>query len=207
MSFRNKLFYAVDLIIALSFIVSAATGIILWQGGSGGYQGGENTAFGETIWGLNRSNWRDAHNWVSLVLLAGILVHVLLHLPWVVSVTKQVFGAGPKKNTSGVVKARQNLALDVVIGIAFVLSTFTGLVRWAAGSGGFQGGRNPDFQSVIMGLSRGTWSDLHTWTSLVMIVGVLIHLILHWSWIVRTTRRLLGLGRPATTATRRPLSS
>lgn len=193
MSFRNKLFYAIDLIIAVSFVLSAATGVILWLGGSDGLQGEQSAGSAEILLGLTRGTWKDLHNWVSVVLLAGIAIHIILHTSWIIGIAKQTFRAG-RSRSAGAVKARRNLALDTVIGVAFVLSVFTGVIRWAAGSGGFQGGRNPSFQWAILGLTRSTWSDLHTWVSMVMITGVLIHLVLHWSWIVQTTKRLLGAG-------------
>jgi hypothetical protein len=88
-------------------------------------------------------------------------------------------------------KAKLNYLLDVVIGLAFALSGATGIAFLLMGSGGYQGGRNPDFKTALLGLSRGTWDDLHTWTSLVMIAGVLVHLVLHWRWIVCVTKKML----------------
>ncbi len=82
------------------------------------------------------------------------------------------------------------LALDVGIAAAFLLSLATGLI-WL-GSGGGRGGLAP------LGISRGTWSDLHTWFSLVMIAGAIVHLALHWEWLCAMTRRLRqGQGRKA----------
>ena len=76
---------------------------------------------------------------------------------------------------------------------------------WYA-SGGYQGGRNPHFATALLGISRGTWSDLHTWASLVMLAGVVVHLVLHWklsytstsiqSGLPRTPKGLLLLLRP-----------
>jgi hypothetical protein len=88
-------------------------------------------------------------------------------------------------------EAKLNYLLDVVIGLAFALSGATGIAFLLMGSGGYQGGRNPDFKTALLGLSRGTWDDLHTWTSLVMIAGVLVHLVLHWRWIVCVTKKML----------------
>ena len=96
-------------------------------------------------------------------------------------------------------KVKLNYLVDAVIGVAFILSAISGMVFLFAGSGGYQGGRNPGFRTEMLGLSRSTWSDLHTWTSLVMIAGALIHLLLHWKWIVCMTGRLFKPARqPAT---------
>jgi cytochrome b subunit of formate dehydrogenase len=96
-------------------------------------------------------------------------------------------------------KTKLNYLLDAVIALAFILSTLSGIVFLFAGSGGYQGGRNPSFRTEILGISREVWSDLHTWVSLVMIAGVVIHLVLHWNWIVCMTKRMvreLGSTRP-----------
>jgi hypothetical protein len=91
----------------------------------------------------------------------------------------------------GMNKSRLNYILDAVIGAAFALSVATGAAFLLMGSGGYQGGRNPGFATASLGISRATWSDLHTWSSMVMIVGVVVHLVLHWKWIVCVTKGLL----------------
>ena len=88
-------------------------------------------------------------------------------------------------------KVKLNYLLDAVIGLAFLLSSVTGVAFLLMGSGGYQGGRNSRYATALLGLSRGTWSDLHTWASLVMIAGVVVHLVLHWKWIVCMTKHWL----------------
>jgi len=88
-----------------------------------------------------------------------------------------------------------NYWLDVIIALAFILSAISGMVLLFAGSGGYQGGRNADFQTEILGISRWALSDLHTWVSLVMIAGVVVHVVLHWKWVVCMTKRLLPTPR------------
>jgi len=82
------------------------------------------------------------------------------------------------------------LAVDITIAIAVLMSGVSGIVLWLAGPGGYQGGQNPNYGMSILGLSRGAWDDLHLWTSLIMGAGVLLHLALHWSWIMGVSRRL-----------------
>jgi hypothetical protein len=87
-------------------------------------------------------------------------------------------------------KAKLNYAVDMVIGLAFILSALSGLVLFFAPSG-YQGGRNPYYLQPVLFLSTHTWSVLHTWGSIAMISGVGAHLLLHWEWMVCMTRRLL----------------
>jgi len=88
-------------------------------------------------------------------------------------------------------KAKMNYLLDAVIALAFVVSTVTGLAFVAMGSGGYQGGQNAGCQTAFLGIGRAAWSDLHIWGSLIMITGVVIHLVLHWQWIVCMTKKMV----------------
>jgi len=88
-------------------------------------------------------------------------------------------------------KTKLNYLLDAVIGLAFLLSGATGVAFLLMGEGGYQGGRNAGFATALLGLSRGTWNDLHTWAGLVMLAGIAVHIVLHWKWIVCTTRKML----------------
>lgn len=88
-------------------------------------------------------------------------------------------------------KAKLNYLLDAVIGLAFLLSGVTGVAFLLMGSGGYQGGRNSGFATALLGLSRETWSDLHTWASLVMIAGIAVHIVFHWKWIVCMIRNMM----------------
>jgi len=36
---------------------------------------------------------------------------------------------------------------------------------------------------------------IHRWSGLIAGLIILVHLILHWRWVFRTTRNLLGVGR------------
>lgn len=95
------------------------------------------------------------------------------------------------KRTHRVNKAKINYIVDVVIGIGFLLAAVSGVVLLFAPSGGYRGGRNPGSAAETLLLTRHAWDDLHTWSSLIMIAGVLGHLVLHWNWIVCMTRNLL----------------
>ena len=88
-------------------------------------------------------------------------------------------------------KTKLNYWLDVVIGLAFILSFATGVAFLFMGESGYQGGRNLSYSVAFLGIARETWKDLHTLGSLVMGAGVGIHLVLHFNWIVCVTKRML----------------
>lgn len=77
-------------------------------------------------------------------------------------------------------KATANYWVDMLIGVAFVASAISGLVFLLPG----------DIETGVLWVSYQTWNTLHTWSSLAMIVGVGLHLALHWKWLVSMTKRL-----------------
>jgi cytochrome b subunit of formate dehydrogenase len=87
-------------------------------------------------------------------------------------------------------RARINYYVDIIIAISFVVVAVSGMILFFAGSGGYQGGRNPRYAREVLGVSRLLWKDLHDWGGIVMLGGVFVHLILHWKWIVCMTRNV-----------------
>jgi quinol-cytochrome oxidoreductase complex cytochrome b subunit len=93
-------------------------------------------------------------------------------------------------------KTRLNYWVDILIGLAFAATAVSGVVLLFAGSGGYQGGRNPRHAREVLFLSRWVWKALHDWSGIVMAVGVGLHFVLHWSWLTCMTRNLFRrLGR------------
>jgi hypothetical protein len=81
-------------------------------------------------------------------------------------------------------------AVDILIGIAFILSALSGIVLYFAPSG-YQGGRNPYYLGTVLFLSTHDWDTVHVWGSFAMIAGVGAHLALHLNWMILTTKKLL----------------
>ncbi len=77
-------------------------------------------------------------------------------------------------------KAKVNYWVDVVTALAFILSAVSGIVFLFPING-----------STVLGIAYNIWDQIHTWGSLLMLAGVLVHLILHWKWIVVMTGKIL----------------
>jgi hypothetical protein len=88
-------------------------------------------------------------------------------------------------------KVKINYILDAVIASAFIISALSGSVFLFMGESGYQGGRNTAFSTAFAGISRASWSDLHLLGSLVMIAGVILHVALHWKWLVCVTKTFI----------------
>lgn len=49
---------------------------------------------------------------------------------------------------------------------------------------GVRKGRYQEFLEI----QKGTWSEIHNWAGMLMIILVIIHLILHWKWVKCVTK-------------------
>ena len=84
-----------------------------------------------------------------------------------------------------------NMAL---LGLAEVVSGFVLWLGFPSGGGG--GGRGGGLgELTFWELSKHTWIDIHDWVAVALVVLVLVHIILHWKWIVRMAKALLK-GQP-----------
>lgn len=78
-----------------------------------------------SLWSLTRHQWGTLHFWISLALLAIILVHLYLHWQWIVISVKRRFGGTTASSSSHLVSG---LVTVLVLTVALVL------LGWAAQS-------------------------------------------------------------------------
>ncbi len=89
-------------------------------------------------------------------------------------------------------RLKWNAFIDTLAFIALVAMTSTGLVlrfmlppgsgRLEAGGPGLGTGRRSI--TVLWGMTRHQWGDVHFWAAVVLLAILSIHLALHWRWIV-----------------------
>ena len=91
-------------------------------------------------------------------------------------------------------KATRNYFLALVMLLLALFQAVSGFVLWLGlprGGGDYRVGRIVEsFKGLILLWSRQTWVDLHNWVAVALAVMVIIHLILHWKWIVYVTKTL-----------------
>ena len=103
-----------------------------------------------------------------------------------------------------------NFIVDLVGFVDLLLLGATGaIMKWALppGSGGgghgygFRGGRSlgPGGGQVkqLLGLGRHDWGDVHFLLALVFVLLILVHIILHWTWIKTCAKSILFPSRKA----------
>jgi len=97
---KAHLNYWIDLVIAVGFVLSALSGLVLFfTPASGGYQGGRNPAYAEHILLFSKHQWGVFHDWSSITMIAGVFLHLVFHWKWIVCMTKKIFTRGNGKET------------------------------------------------------------------------------------------------------------
>jgi len=86
-------------------------------------------------------------------------------------------------------QTRANWLVDLSVFSGAVIAMLTGIYFLFIPSGGYDGGRN-SFYNVTVLFGRESWEDLHLWGGLAMILAVVIHLTLHWRWVVGMIKRV-----------------
>jgi len=85
-------------------------------------------------------------------------------------------------------QTRNKWLIDAGLLSSALIAAISGIYFLFLPVGGYQGGRNPTYGIMIL-FERHTWEDIHTWVGVAMIAIALIHLILHWSWVVSMAKR------------------
>ena len=90
MKSKAQINYWIDVIIGIAFFLSVLSGLVLFLGPSGGYEGGRNPAYGRTVLLLGRHTWGELHTWSSIAMAAGVFGHLILHWNWILCMTKKL---------------------------------------------------------------------------------------------------------------------
>jgi hypothetical protein len=78
-----------------------------------------------------------------------------------------------------------NYWVDAVMLLAFLAVGVTGLSKFLA------------LRGFLLSVDYIVVSIVHDYSGVVLVLTVAFHLILHFSWIVATTKRKLGISRPS----------
>ena len=96
-------------------------------------------------------------------------------------------------------KVKFNALINVFILIFFIASATSGIIVWIVlpsesnvtlGGGKLPQGNQQPLGQQFLRLSRNNWMDIHTYTSLIFIVLVVAHDVLHYRWFKRLPKIL-----------------
>ena len=85
-------------------------------------------------------------------------------------------------------QTRKKWLIDAIIFLSGLIAALSGIYFLFVPSGGYQGGRNPMYDVIIL-FSRHTWEDLHTWSGVLMIAIAVLHFAIHWRWVKVMSKR------------------
>lgn len=174
LSFRTVLNYCVDVVTLLAGVVVFSTALVLFTQ----FHVGHGT-LADSAFGVSRLVWLNTHRLAAVVVLAGVVVHVCLHWPSIVTRVIRTFKRLPGK-------ARPS---DLILYFGFALDLLTGFIAWL-----LLPGSTPLFGPVHLGHlepARHLCIDLHNFTGLTLLPATIMHIWRHMRWIVNTSHVLV----------------
>lgn len=96
-----------------------------------------------------------------------------------------------------------NFWIDVLALVVLAALTYTGLLmEWVLppGSGRGPGGMH------LWGLNRHDFGEIHLWLGIALLVLLILHLALHWTWVCCTLKTLIAPGSQPAALRRRIIS-
>jgi len=85
-----RLNVAINAVVAVSFLLTAVSGIYFLFAPSGGFQGGRNVGW-DPMFLFSRTTWDLIHTWAGVAFIGAVAVHFWIHWQWVKTMTKQFF--------------------------------------------------------------------------------------------------------------------
>ncbi len=89
-----------DVVVAVSFLLTAASGITFLYAPSGGFQGGRNVGWDPGFL-FSRATWDLIHTWAGVVLIGAAVVHFWIHWRWVTQMTRRIFTPSASRSRPG----------------------------------------------------------------------------------------------------------
>jgi len=180
-SLSTKLHYNwyIDAVLFLGALLAVLTGIYFFFYPVGGYMGGRNPDYGVIIF-FAREIWEVLHDWTGIAMIAAALVHVVFHWKWILGTFKRIFQTIAHKAERFGNRLLWTIIVDAIIALGFLVSAVSGLYFFFAA------------KDANWLLADTTWDMLHTWSSDIMIIAALVHIILHWNWIKNITAKMFG---------------
>jgi hypothetical protein len=175
----------IDIILFTSAVIAAITGIYFLFLPSGGYQGGWNPYYNVQIL-FQRETWDDLHTWGGLIMIAIVVIHLVIHWSWIVSMVRKAWNGLSGKAQGMSYYTRLNLSLNILVAINFFLTAASGVYFFIV-----PGGRRAVDPMFLF--SRTTWDLIHTWAGVALIIAALVHIAIHWKWITKVTGKMMQL--------------
>lgn len=83
---NQKINYFIDVMMVFLFLVVAKSGIVLYFF----LPEGQRRAGWQSFFGIARHTWKDIHELSGILMIALIFLHIILHLKWLLEMTKNI---------------------------------------------------------------------------------------------------------------------
>ena len=166
---RNNII--LDMFLLISGLIAVLSGIYFLFLPVGGFQGGRNPFYGVIIF-FERHAWEDIHIWSSVIIMALAALHIPLHWQWIIKMTKTGFRSVFVKSKLNKY-SRFNLAINVLIGISGLICGLSGLYFLLLP------------MTPVLIFTPLVWDLIHAWSGVVMTAVGILHIGIHWKWIVK----------------------
>ncbi len=178
LSLPTRMNWLVDASLFISALVVAITSIYFLYLPSGGYRGGRNPYYGITIL-FDRRTWEDWHTWFGVAMIIIVGIHLTLHWRWIVTMLARAFRAACFSSCRLSRGAWVNLAINAILALCFMLAAISGLYFFF----------EPAKRTWLF--TATTWDLIHTWSGVTVIGIAILHLAIHWRWVVNVTTRMI----------------
>ncbi|MCA9958482.1 MAG: DUF4405 domain-containing protein [Anaerolineales bacterium] len=180
---RNN--WLIDTAVFSGALLSMLSGIYFLYAPSGGASSGGRGGSGYIF---TRATWEDFHVWGGLLMITAVVVHLTVHWRWISMTTRRLWQKTCGQACRISRGAWVNIIVDGLIALSFIVTAVSGLYFYFFTEGGYQGGSNPNWDPGIW-FSRPVWDVLHTWSGVLLTAMAVIHITIHWRWIVNVTRK------------------
>lgn len=119
---------------------------------------------------------RLIHDKIGILMLVFFVVHIALHWRWIVLTTRNFFRKERQMKEGR--KLKLNYLVDLAFFVQFALVGYSGLIMFFNHHGAGQ----------ILRL-------IHDKVGILMLVFFVVHIVLHWRWIVFITKNFFGRKR------------
>jgi hypothetical protein len=86
----SRLNVTINVLVAVSFLLTAVSGVCFLFAPSGGFQGGRNAGW-DPVFLFSRTTWDLIHTWAGVAFIGAAVVHLWIHWRWIKNMTKQFF--------------------------------------------------------------------------------------------------------------------
>jgi hypothetical protein len=86
----SQLNVAINVVLAVSFLLTAVSGIYFLFALSGGFQDGGNAGW-DPMFLFSRTTWDLIHTWTGVVFIGTAVVHFWIHWRWIKTMTERFF--------------------------------------------------------------------------------------------------------------------